>query len=109
VFALGLSLTNAGYAMTITYKDFQHVGSDPIDYVVTVSDDPDGYFKITYMVDPASNYSVGKFTGFFFDVAPPFGENNSPYIRITVAILTCGMKRIPRAPRAVVRASTPTN
>lgn len=96
----GLVATQAS-ASTITFSNFQHAGSDPVDYIVTVSDDAEagvtaGNFKITYQVDPLSAFTTTKLTGFFFDVADPFIANNSPYNSINLGLtnetlpMSCG-------------------
>ncbi len=83
--ALPLVLSaSLSHASTITFSNFQHAGSDAVDYIVTVADDAEagvtaGNFKISYQVDAASAFTTTKLTGFFFDVADPFGVNNSPY------------------------------
>ena len=71
-------------AATISFSNFQHAGSDAVDYIVTIADDSEagvttGNFKISYQVDLASTYTTAKLTGLFFDVADPFIANNSPY------------------------------
>jgi len=55
-------------AATITYSNFSHEGTDPINYIVTVNDDTSGFFTIDFKVNPTSAYTSKKFTGFYFDV-----------------------------------------
>jgi hypothetical protein len=71
-------------AAIITFADFQHVGSDAIDYIVTIEDDSElgvtsGAFRISYQVDPSSSYTTGKLTGFFLDAEDPFSSGDGPY------------------------------
>ncbi len=74
-----LAMTPTVHAAAITFSNFSHLGSDDVDYIVTVSDDTAGVFTISYQVNPLSVYTTAKFTGFFFDVADPFVADNSPY------------------------------
>lgn len=83
-----LTLSSTAQAATITFSNFNHAGSDDVNYIVTVSDDTAGKFTVNYQVDPASTYTTAKFTGFFFDVADPFVANNSPYNATNLSLTT---------------------
>ena len=69
------------HAAMVTFSDFSHLGSDSVDYIVTIEDDAEAgvtanHFKISYQVDPSSNYTSGKFTGFFFDANDAYTSAN---------------------------------
>lgn len=75
-------------AAVVTFSDFQHVGSDTVDYIVSIEDDEEagvsaGSFRVSYQVAPASPNTVGKLTGLFID----FGEINDAPISFTLADL----------------------
>ena len=68
-------------AAVVTFSDFTHLGSDDVDYIVTIEDDAEAgvnanRFKISYQVDSSSNYTTGKFTGFFFDANDAYTSAN---------------------------------
>ena len=68
-------------AAMITFSDFSHLGSDSVDYIVTIEDDAEAgvtanHFKISYQVDPSSLYTSEKFTGFFFDANDAYTSAN---------------------------------
>ena len=74
VTAVGTALLPFSFAQAamVTFSDFAHLGSDSVDYIVTIKDDAEagvsvGHFKISYQVDPLSSSTTAKFTGFFFD------------------------------------------
>lgn len=75
---------SSGMAATVTFSNFQHEGSDAVDYIVTIMDDQEagvtaGNFKISYQVDMLSVYTTAKLTGFFFDAEDPFAVAPGPY------------------------------
>jgi len=81
-------LSFSAEAAVVSFSSFQHVGSDSIDYVVTIEDDAEdgvtaGNFRISYEVADASPSTVGKLTGFFLD----FGEPTDPPVTFSVADL----------------------
>jgi len=80
---LGITFIPASFthAAMVTFSDFSHLGSDSVDYIVTIEDDAEAgvtanHFKISYQVDPSSNYTSGKFTGFFFDANDAYTSAN---------------------------------
>jgi len=78
-------------ASVVSFTNFQHVGSDAVDYIVTIEDDAEagvtsGSFRISYEVAPSSPNTVGKLTGFFLD----FGEPDDPPVTFTLADLGFG-------------------
>ena len=88
---LALSATYS-YASTITFSNFQHAGSDAVNYIVTIADDNEagvtaGNFKVSYQVDPLSSFTTAKLTGLFFDVADPFIANNGPYSAANLGLI----------------------
>ena len=75
-------------AAVLSFNDFQHVGSDEIDYIVLIEDDAEagvmsGGFRITYQVAGSSPNTVGKLTGLFLD----FGHPNDLPITFSMADL----------------------
>ena len=83
LFLLVIALLPARFAQAamVTFTDFSHLGSDDVDYIVTIEDDAEAgvtanHFKISYQVDPSSNYTTGKFTGFFFDANDAYTSAN---------------------------------
>lgn len=53
----------------IQFSNFDHRGSDPVDWIVTIDDAATpGVFKVTVQLDPISP-NVGDITGVFFDVS----------------------------------------
>lgn len=90
ILPLTLAVT-LSHADTITFSNFQHVGSDAVNYIVTIADDKEvgvtaGNFKVSYKVDLLSTYTTAKLTGIFFDVADPFIANNSPYNSVNLGL-----------------------
>jgi hypothetical protein len=83
--ASGLCYFGAVSAGIKTFDNFIHAGSDIVDYTVTIDDSPAGEFKITYKVTNTSPNTVGKLTGFFFDIGPinaatlPDPDTTDPY------------------------------
>ena len=83
LFLLVVALLPARFAQAamVTFSDFSHFGSDDVDYIVTIADDAEAgvtanHFKISYQVDPSSNYTTGKFTGLFFDANDAYTSAN---------------------------------
>jgi len=81
-------------AAVITFSDFTHLGSDDVDYIVTIEDDAEAgvsanHFKISYQVDPSSTLTTAKFTGFFFDANNAYNSSNLGLSNETVA--SCGL------------------
>jgi hypothetical protein len=77
----------------ISYSDFSHLGSDDVDYIVTIEDDAEagvssGHFRISYQVDPESTLSTAKLTGFFLDIDGEYNANNLGLINQSVS--SCG-------------------
>jgi len=77
LFGLALSFNLSAYAAIVSFDNFQLVGSDDVDYIVTIEDDAEAgvsadSFRITYEVAASSPNTVGKLTGFFLD----FGDLN---------------------------------
>ena len=73
--------TSFTHAAIVTFSDFSHLGSDSVDYIVTIEDDAEAgvtanHFKISYQVDPSSLYTSEKFTGFFFDANDAYTSAN---------------------------------
>ena len=66
-------------AASVTFSNFQHAGSDAIDYIVTVDDNTAGKLTFTYKVDMFSTFTVAKLTGFFFDAEDPSSATDGPY------------------------------
>lgn len=71
-------------AASITFSNFEHLGSDAIDYIIVIEDDNEagvssGMFKISYQVDPLSALTTEKLTGFFLDVEDSFAATSGPY------------------------------
>lgn len=83
---------------TLVYNTFTHAGTDTVNYEVTIDHDMiDGEFDITYKVLPvpvSSPNTVGKLTGFFFDMGPidttslPDPDSTDPYADLTALGLT---------------------
>ena len=68
-------------ATMVTFADFSHLGSDHVDYIVTIKDDAEAgvtanHFKISYQVAPSSPTTTAKFTGFFFDANNVYNSGN---------------------------------
>lgn len=87
--AMGLLATGYAQSASVTFDDFTHAGSDPIDYLVTVSDQDSGatanHLKFTYQVGAASTFTTGKLTGFFFDVIDSFASPaDNPFSTVTL-------------------------
>lgn len=79
-----LLATSAINAATVTFSDFQHHGSDAVDYIIVIEDDAEagvsaGTFKISYQVDPLSVLTTAKLTGIFFDAEDSFEMSDGPY------------------------------
>ena len=88
-----LSFSYAQAAM-VTFADFSHLGSDGVDYIVTVQDDAEAgvtanHFKISYQVDPLSTSTTSKFTGLFFDANGAYNSANLGLSNESVA--SCGL------------------
>lgn len=81
-------LSTTANAALISYSDFSHLGSDDIDYIVTIEDDAeagvtDGHFRISYQVDPESTLSTAKLTGFFLEIDGDYNASNLDLINET--------------------------
>lgn len=55
-------------AATISFTDWSESGSETVIPVFSVSDDPDGKFKVTVEIAASSPNQYGEITGIFFDV-----------------------------------------
>jgi hypothetical protein len=87
-------------AAYLQFTDFNHLGSDAVDYIVVIEDDSEegvteGSFRISYQVDPSSTYSTGKLTGMFIDFIDPFAPGDGPYTTENLnlsneTIMSCG-------------------
>ncbi len=67
--------SSAVASASIIYSDFDHEGSDTVDYRVEVSHNQTaGLFDISYEV--TNSASVGKFSGFFFDLSSDYNASN---------------------------------
>ena len=96
LFFLVIALLPARFAQAavITFSDFTHLGSDDVDYIVTIEDDAEAgvsanHFKISYQVAPSSTLTTAKFTGFFFDANNVYNSSNLGLSNETVA--SCGL------------------
>lgn len=67
--ALLCALAQSASAAAILFDDFDHRGSDAVDWLVTVDDNTAGIFTVTVELDPSSP-NVGDITGVFFDLSP---------------------------------------
>ena len=83
LFLLVVALLPARFAQAavVTFSDFTHLGSDDVDYIVTIEDDAEAgvaanHFKISYQVAPSSILTTAKFTGFFFDANDAYTSAN---------------------------------
>jgi hypothetical protein len=72
-----LAAFGSAHALTITYDDFVHVGTDDVDYIMTVDDDTPGKFTITIGVANGSANTTAKLTGIGFDVGDDGGYTSS--------------------------------
>ncbi len=68
-------------AAMVTFADFSHLGSDHVDYIVTIKDDTEAgvtanHFKISYQAVSLGASSTEKFTGFFFDANNAYNSGN---------------------------------
>jgi hypothetical protein len=63
-----LLAAGAPNAATISFTNWSESGSDTVIPVFTVSDDPDGKFKVTVEISASSPNQYGEITGIFFDV-----------------------------------------
>jgi hypothetical protein len=93
---LVLALLPARFAQAavVTFSDFTHLGSDDVDYIVTIEDDAEvgvaaNHFKISYQVAPPNILTTAKFTGFFFDANDAYTSANLGLSNETVA--SCGL------------------
>ena len=82
------------HAAMVTFANFTHLGSDSIDYIVTIEDDAEAgvsanHFKISYQVAPSSTLTTAKFTGFFFDANNVYNSSNLGLSNESVA--SCGL------------------
>jgi len=83
LFFLVIALLPARFAQAavITFSDFTHLGSDDVDYIVTIEDDAEAgvtanHFKISYQVVSLGASTTEKFTGFFFDANDAYTSAN---------------------------------
>ena len=83
LFLLVVALLPARFAQAamITFSDFSHLGSDSVDYIVTIADDAEAgvtanHFKISYQVVSLGASTTEKFTGFFFDANDAYTSAN---------------------------------
>jgi hypothetical protein len=84
-----LLIAMPAHASSVTFSNFAHVGSDNINYIVTVKDDAEAgvtanKLRFTYQVDPLSSLTVSKLTGFFFDAENPFSATPGPYTSLNI-------------------------
>jgi hypothetical protein len=84
IFAMG-----PAHAASVTFSNFNHVGSDTIDYIVTIEDDAEwgvtaNKLRFSYQVDTLSTSTVAKLTGFFFDAENPFSATPGPYTSLNI-------------------------
>lgn len=92
--------TQLAHSAIAIYSDFQHLGSDDVDYIIVIEDDQEvgvttGNFRVTYQVNLLSPNTTGKLTGFFFDAEDPFSAANGPYNAgnlglINESVTSCG-------------------
>jgi len=73
--------TSFTHAAIVTFSDFSHLGSDSVDYIVTIEDDAEAgvtanHFKISYQVVSLGASTTEKFTGFFFDANDAYTSAN---------------------------------
>ena len=94
---LVLTLLPARFAQAavVTFSNFTHLGSDGVDYIVTIEDDVEAgvtanHFKISYQVDPLSTFTTEKFTGFFFDANDAYTSTNLGLSNESVASCALG-------------------
>ena len=92
--AITLIPSSFTHAAMVTFANFTHLGSDSIDYIVTIEDDSEAgvsanHFKISYQVDPLSASTTEKFTGFFFDANDAYTSANLGLTNESVA--SCGL------------------
>ena len=93
--AITLIPSSFTHAAMVTFANFTHLGSDSIDYIVTIEDDSEAgvsanHFKISYQVDPLSASTTGKFTGFFFDANGVYNSGNLGLTNESVASCDLG-------------------
>lgn len=92
--AITLIPSSFTHAAMVTFANFSHLGSDSIDYIVTIEDDAEAgvsanHFKISYQVAPSSTLTTAKFTGFFFDANNVYNSSNLGLSNESVA--SCGL------------------
>ena len=92
--AITLIPSSFTHAAMVTFANFTHLGSDSIDYIVTIEDDAEAgvsanHFKISYQVAPSSTLTTAKFTGFFFDANNVYNSSNLGLSNESVA--SCGL------------------
>ena len=93
--AITLIPSSFTHAAMVTFANFTHLGSDSIDYIVTIEDDSEAgvsanHFKISYQVDTSVvSTTTEKFTGFFFDANDAYTSANLGLTNESVA--SCGL------------------
>lgn len=87
--------TSFTHAAIVTFSDFSHLGSDSVDYIVTIEDDAEAgvtanHFKISYQVVSLGASTTEKFTGFFFDANDAYTSANLGLSNESVASCALG-------------------
>jgi hypothetical protein len=73
---LSTALATSGQAASITFSDFDHVGTVPVDYLATVDDSDANWFDVHVRIDPGGNGNYGDIVAVYFDLfEDPPGTN----------------------------------